>query len=282
MIVKTFDMTVDYKALGCNMPTEQPRLTSYILDKQLLSRSYNPKRPAVIVCPGGGYRSRSVREAEAIVLKYCAAGFHGFLLDYSVAPTGWPAPQCQLSKAVKTVRAMGEEYLIDTDNIYVCGFSAGGHLAASLGVYWDSDIIRAGSGIKSKENKPNGLILCYPVIIDEEGKTHQGTKDNFTEGKAEKLPYFGLDKRVTDKTPPCFIWHTFEDKSVPMYSSMRFAAALLEHGVEYEMHIFPKGAHGLSLGDITTACEPKHIEPTATDWMNLSIKWLKAKTNMGM
>ena len=63
---------------------------------------------------------------------------------------------------------------------------------------------------------------------------------------------------------------------------MRVAAALLEHGVEYEMHIFPKGAHGLSLGDITTACEPKHIEPTATDWMNLSIKWLKAKTNMGM
>lgn len=93
------------------------------------------------------------------MLKYCAAGFHGFLLDYSTEPTGWPAPTCELSKAVKTVRAMADEYFIDPDKIFVCGFSAGGHLAASLGVYWDLPLIQKGSEAAGEENKPNGLVF---------------------------------------------------------------------------------------------------------------------------
>ncbi len=278
MIIKTFDMSVD----GLSDTAEKPKLTSYILDNELVGRTYVKKRPAVIVCPGGGYKSRSVRESEAIALRYCAAGFHAFLLDYSVNPAEWPIPQRQLSKAVITVREIADEYLIDKNNVYVCGFSAGGHLAASLGVHYDNPIICDGSGTENGENRPDGLILCYPVIIDDEGKTHEGTKQNFVGGNPKNLQYFGLDRFVNKNTPKCFIWHTFEDSSVPVLSSMRFASALLENEVEYELHIFPKGKHGLALGNMLTACEPKHLEPAAAEWMDLSIRWLYSQTNMGM
>ena len=282
MIVKKFDISADYDALGVNPPEDRAILTSYILDSELVDRTYIKKRPAVIVCPGGGYQKRSVRESEMVALKYCAAGFHAFVLDYSVMPAQWPIPQCQLSKAVLTVREIADEYLIDKNNIYVCGFSAGGHLAASLGVHYDNPVIEKGSGAKDGSNRPDGLILCYPVIIDEDGKTHAGTKERFIGDEPENLKYFGLDRHVTENTPKCFIWHTFEDSSVPVWSSMRFAEALLKNGVEYELHVFPKGKHGLSLANVLTASEEKHIEPSAQSWFDLSVKWLYNKTGIGM
>lgn len=275
MIIKTYDMSVDYAALGSSVPSETARLTSYILDPDQVGATVRSKRPAVIVCPGGGYHSRSKRESEPIVMQYCAAGFHAFLLDYSVAPTGWPAPLCELSKAVKTVRALAQEYPIDPDRIFVCGFSAGGHLAASLGVHGAETIIKKGSGVSGSENMPNGLILCYPVITGEDGKTHEGTREHFSEGlKPDKLEYFSLEKFVTPNTPKSFIWHTFEDSSVPVYSSMRFAEALLQNGVEYELHIYPSGNHGLALGTWQTAAEDKHYNPYVSGWMQQSINWI--------
>ena len=278
MLTKTFDIVPDYTAAGAAPPRDKATLSSYILSPDLLQKTRIKTRPAVIVCPGGGYGFRSAREAEAVALKYCAAGFHAFVLNYSVEPAEWPIPQCQLATAVALVREMAEKHGIDKQNIYVCGFSAGGHLAVSLGVHYDKRCIAAASGGK---NRPDGLILCYPVIIDEEGKTHAGTKERFVGKNPENEKYFGLDKFVTKDTPPCFIWHTFDDKSVPVYSSMRFAQALLDHGVEYELHIFPKGSHGLSLANILTANEDRHIEPSAEAWIDLSVKWLYDKTNFG-
>lgn len=275
MVINKYDMSVDYAALGSNAPCEAASLTSYILSPKQVEATVWDKRPAVIVCPGGGYRSRSMRESEPVVMKYCAAGFHSFLMDYSVAPTGWPAPLCELSKAVKTVRSLADEYPIDTNKIFVCGFSAGGHLAASLGVHGQNPIIKSGSGISGDENMPNGLILCYPVITGDDGFTHRGTRENFSEGmKSEKLKYFSLEKFVTPSTPKSFIWHTFEDDSVPVYSSMRFAEALLENGVEYELHIYPSGRHGLALGERQTTAEGKHFKPYVSNWIDMSIEWI--------
>lgn len=275
MITKVFDMSVDYAALGSNVPNEAAKLTSYILEPSQVEATVWKKRPAVIICPGGGYRSRSKRESEPIVMQYCAAGFHCFLMDYSVEPTGWPAPLCELSKAVKTVRGLADSYPIDPERIFVCGFSAGGHLAASLGVHGSNSLIRVGSGAQDNENMPNGLILCYPVITAEDSKTHGGTKERFSEGlKPEKLKFFGLEEFVTPDTPKCFIWHTFKDSSVPVYSSMRFAQALLENGVEYELHIYPSGRHGLALGTRQTTAEGKHFKPYISGWTEQSINWI--------
>ncbi len=282
MTVKKFDVSADCKALGIDLPKDKAYLTSYILSAELLDKTYLKKRPAVIVCPGGGYGFRSARESEAVALKYCAAGFHAFVLDYSVTPAQWPIPQCQLSKSVMLVRKIADEYGIDKNNIYVCGFSAGGHLAASLGVHFENPIIKTGSGADGKNNRPDGLILCYPVIINEDGKTHAGTKERFIGKNPENEKYFGLDRYITKNTPPCFIWHTFEDSSVPVHGSMRLASALLENGVEYELHIYPKGKHGLSLANMLTANEERHIEPAAESWFDLSVKWLYYRSNINM
>ena len=274
MLYDRVSLNVNYGDMDINRPEKNAELVCYILGDELLSRTVWGKRPAVIVCAGGGYSSRSAREAEPIALKFCAAGFHAFVLEYSTEPTGWPAPTCELSNAVAYVRSIAEENYIDEGNIYVCGFSAGGHLTASLGVYWNDPEIQRLSNTDGERNRPNGLILAYPVIIDEPDKTHMGTYERFTEGKEYKKSRFGLDKRVSANTPECFIWHTFSDNSVPVLSSMRFASALLENGIKYELHIYPDGSHGLALGNRITACQPKDLQPETSAWIDLAIDWI--------
>ncbi|MBE5039857.1 alpha/beta hydrolase [Ructibacterium gallinarum] len=268
------DMSVDYKAMGCAEPAKAPKLSAYILDERYLEDTNWKTRPAVVICPGGGYGFVSPREAEPIAMRYCGAGYHAFVLDYSIAPTGWPAACCELSKAVAYVRSIAEEHHIDKDKIAVCGFSAGGHLAASLGVYYDEEMILKYSGAEAGENRPNGMILGYPVITGEEEKTHMGTLQNFMAGREEVRPYFPLEEHVTPKTPKTFLWHTFSDGAVPVESSMRFAAALLKNRVEYELHIFPEGEHGLSLANKITASTPGGIIPAVQPWVDMSIRWL--------
>lgn len=274
MIHFEVDMTVDYAAMGCAEPAKSPKLTTYILDEDYLENSVWKTRPAVIVCPGGGYSIVSPREAEPIALKYNAAGFHAFILDYSVEPTGWPAACCELSKAVAYVRSIADQHHIDKEKIVVCGFSAGGNLAASIGVHYDKEIVKKFSGVTGEENKPDGMILCYPVITDEDEKTHMGTKTNFFAGRKDAEQYFGMEHHVNANTPKTFLWHTFTDATVPVESSMRFATALLENGVPFEMHIFPEGPHGLSLGNKLTAEHNGQIVPAVEPWMDLSITWL--------
>lgn len=268
------DMTVDYKAMGCEKPDKAPKLITYILDENYLNSSCYTPRPAVIICPGGGYSHVSPREAEPIALSYNAAGFHAFVLDYSVAPTGWPAACCELSKAVAYVRSIAEEHSIDKEKIVVCGFSAGGNLAASIGVHYDKEIVKTFSGVTGEENKPNGLILAYPVITDEDEKTHMGTKNNFIAGNKDAEPYFGMEHHVNKNTPKTFLWHTFSDGAVPVESSIRFASALRANDVPFEMHIFPEGPHGLSLANKLTATGAETIVPAVQPWMKLSITWM--------
>ena len=268
------DMTVDYKAMGCEKPSKAPKLITYILDQNHLELSCWKSRPAVIICPGGAYAHVSPREAEPIALSYNAAGCHAFVLDYSVAPTGWPAACCELSKAVAYVRSIADEYAIDKEKIVVCGFSAGGNLAASIAVHYDKEIVKTFSGVTGEENKPNGLILAYPVITDEDAKTHMGTKNNFIAGNKDAEQYFGMEHHVNENTPKTFLWHTFSDGAVPVESSMRFASALRANGVPFEMHIFPEGPHGLSLANKLTATGDETIVPAVQPWMEMSITWL--------
>lgn len=265
------DMSVDYKAMGCAEPAAAPKLTAYILDEDYLKATQWQTRPAVVICPGGGYGFVSPREAEPIAMKYCAAGFHAFVLTYSIAPAGWPAACCELSKAIAYVRSIAAEHHIQKDKIVVCGFSAGGHLAASIGVHYDKEIVKKFSGVTGEENRPDGMILGYPVITDEEAKTHMGTMENFIAGREEARPYFGLEHHVNENTPKTFLWHTFADNGVPVESSMRFAEALLQHHVPYELHIFPEGPHGLSLANKSTGTSLPAVQP----WIDLSITWLE-------
>lgn len=265
MIYNVQDFSVDYKAMGVAEPPRKTTLTSYILTPSEVSWTV---RPAVVICPGGGYSYTSAREAEPIAMKFLAAGFHCFILDYAVAPAGWPAPCCELSKAIAYVRSIADENGIDKNKVLVCGFSAGGHLAASIGVHYDKEIVRKFSGVTGLENKPDGMILGYPVITDHD--THEGTKTNFIAGREDVKELFGLENHVTKDTPKTFIWHTFADQAVPVVSTTRFVNALVENNVECEVHIYPRGGHGLSLANHITG----PVQEEVTNWIDMAITWI--------
>ena len=265
MIYNVQDFGVDYAAMGVEAPPRETTLTSYILTPSDVEWMV---RPAIIICPGGGYGHTSPREAEPVALKFLAAGFHCFVLDYAVVPAGWPAACCELSKTVAYVRSIADEYGIDKNKVFVLGFSAGGHLAASLGVHYDKEIVRKFSGVEGLENKPDGLILCYPVITDHD--THEPTMNAFVAGREEVKELFGLENHVTKDTPRTFIWHTFSDSCVPVVSTTRFVNALIEHNVECEAHIFPKGSHGLALAQRQTGTAIEEI----SSWSDMAIRWV--------
>lgn len=254
-----------------------PILTTYIQD---VSDEIHPghKRPSVVICPGGGYEFTSDREAEPIALKFMTAGFNAFVLRYSVKTTQYPAQLLQLSAAVAYVRSMAEEWHVDAEKIAVCGFSAGGHLAGSLGVFWNESFIAEKLGIEAGQNKPNAMILSYPVITSGEF-AHVGSFDFLLgkEASKETREALSLEKHVSQNTPPAFIWHTFDDETVPVENALLLANALKQKDIPFELHIYNKGVHGLSLCDETTANiqSPEHISPHTATWFNLVVEWLK-------
>ncbi len=262
MIYNVQEISVDYASMKVSTPPKKTTLTSYILTPPTVEWKL---RPAIIICPGGAYSSISPREAEPIAMKFLAAGFHSFVLDYAVAPSGWPAACCELSKAIAYVRSIADENRIDKNKVFVCGFSAGGHLAASIGVHYDKEIIRKYSNVTGDENKPDGLILCYPVISE-----HRGTMNNFLAGRDEAKEFFALENHVTKDTPKTFIWHTFADSAVPVSNATRFVNALVENGVECEAHIFPKGDHGLALAEKITGAVLEEVSA----WVSMAIRWI--------
>lgn len=228
----------------------------------------------MIICSGGAYRGVCInRERIPVALQYNAAGFHAFVLDYSVAPTGWSAACCELSKAVSYVHSIADENYIDKEKIIICGFSAGGHLCAGLGVHYNLKPVKEYSGVFNDSNRPNGMILCYPMIGDNIPKTGSNTFNSFVAGRGEEAEqYFHLNHFVTENTPKAFLWHTFGDTGANPENSMWFAAAMREKGIPFELHIFPEGPHGLALSNKQTECESFPVSyPAVAKWMELSI-----------
>ena len=160
MIHETIDMTVE-GSIGT------PTLTTYILDYE--DCYVFTERPLVLICPGGGYENISVREGEPIAMQFNAMGYHAAVLNYSVAPARYPAALLELASAMVTIRKHVKEWHIDPNKILVQGSSAGGHLAASLGCFWNSEfLVNEVAGGDESLLKPNGLILSYPVITSGE------------------------------------------------------------------------------------------------------------------
>lgn len=236
-------------------------------------------RRAVIVCPGGGYHFLSDREAEPIAAQFLAAGFQTFILRYTVGEGARDfAPLRQAALAVKFVRDNAEKYTVDPDHVFICGFSAGGHLAASAGILWNiPELADITAELPEGYCRPNGMILSYPVITAGPF-THQHSIQNLcgspepTEAQRNR---FSLEKHVGAGTPPAFIWHTFSDKTVPVQNSLMLALSMREANVPFELHIFPEGVHGLSLcNELTASGKPeKNIVPHAQCWIKLAILW---------
>ncbi len=261
---------------GHGNSTVPASLNAYILDPISIFRER--KRPAVIICPGGGYEHLSDREGEPVAMQFLSMGYHAFVLHYSVAPVGFPYPQMELAAAVSLVRSHASEWQIDTEKIIVAGFSAGGHLACSLGAFWNQEFLFGPLKLNPEDIRPNGLILGYPVISS--GPCcHPGSFTNLLGARAEDQTLrrlVSLEHQVGSHTPKTFLWHTSTDHAVPVKNSYLLADALTEHGVNVEMHIYPAGCHGLSLANQEVSGEDgTYIVPQCQSWVPLVRIWME-------
>ncbi|MGN1096115.1 MAG: alpha/beta hydrolase [Eubacteriales bacterium] len=253
-------------------------LTAYIAGTSD-DMKFNYKRKAVLVCPGGAYAFCSNREGEPIAVSLLAAGYNAFVLEYSVHNRNekgkkFPGQLVEAALAMKFIKDNAEKFNIDPDYVFVYGFSAGGHLAASLGTLYNSKYVTDNIDMPENYARPAGMILSYPVIVSGE-YAHRGSIDNILhdekddEAAREKV---SLEKCVTKDTVPAFIWHTREDTTVPVQNSLIFASALAENGIPFELHIFPYGGHGASLANEVVGWN----NPTIEKWFSDALRWMSS------
>ncbi|MHB0864976.1 alpha/beta hydrolase [Paenibacillus sp. SEL3] len=223
-------------------------LTPYLLDSSPEMKNTHV-RPAVLILPGGAYRICSDREAEPIAMAFLAEGYQAFVLEYSLNENAaFPKPLNDAEEALELIRRHSNEWGIDPNKVAVCGFSAGGHLAAALGTMG--------------RVRPNAMILAYPCILETMG---------------EILPALipGIDKAVDALTPPAFIFHTFTDTLVPVNNALALATALDKAKISFELHIFQNGVHGLSLAKSVTSGGLRSMKDEhVAQWFSLCTGWI--------
>ncbi|MBR5519459.1 MAG: alpha/beta hydrolase [Clostridia bacterium] len=233
----------------------KPYITPYLADGAKL---------AVVICPGGGYGGRAGHEGKDYAEFLQKNGISAVVLEYRVYPYHHPAEGSDVQRAIRVVRH--ELAKLGVEKVGVMGSSAGGHLAATASVHYDKLFYDPTDEIDEVSARPDFTILCY-AVLDFGKYGHGGTRycllgENPTD---EQIDYFSLQKQVTENTPPAFLWHTSNDGAVPLPNSLMYAAALYEHNVPCEMHVYPDGPHGLGLAPNS---------PYVARWSEDLIRWL--------
>ncbi|MBR1640073.1 MAG: alpha/beta hydrolase [Treponema sp.] len=276
---------------------EDVLLTAYILDDspEMLKGGL---RPAVVICPGGGYFSCSDREAEPVAMAFASMGYHAFVLKYSTYGMDAfinhfadmksrphcqnPNPMKEVGMAFKIVKENAEGWKVDKNRVAVCGFSAGAHNAAMYSTNWFKEVIT--NGEDEELYKPAACILGYclsdyiymkdhntdKAFFDASNLSFFGSKDVSDEQLKEASPALN----VTEKNPPTFLWATSEDSLVPVQHTLRMAHALADCKVPFEVHIFENGPHALSVASQASACAKNQIYPDVAKWVSLAEAWL--------
>ncbi len=237
------------------------------------------KRKALLIFPGGAYQYTSEREAEPVAMVFSGMGYQTFVLDYSCAPKGakYPTALMQGLLAVKYIRDNAEKYSVDPNKIAVLGFSAGGHLAADVSVEFNDGEVLSKLGLTAAQVRPDASVLCYPVITSGEF-AHRGSFVNLTgTGEITELTKkLSLETRVHKDVPPTFLWHTWTDGAVPVQNTLLYSMALKQNGIAAEVHIFPQGGHGLSLGNAETSHpDGNEIVADVQEWPVLADRFLR-------
>lgn len=255
---------------------EGKKLVTYIQEysKELQTN----ERPLILLCPGGAYSDTSDREAESMAIQFLAMGYHAAVLRYSTAPAKFPTALLELAYSVKLIREHAKEWHVNTNKIIVQGCSAGGHLAASLGMFWDEDFVAEGIGLDASHHtliRPDGMILCYPVITTGEF-AHAFSVQNLIGDREELREKLSLEKQVSVKSPKAFIWHTFEDESVMVENSLLLISAMRKAGISTEFHMYPKGQHGLALANqLTVKANGEGVQEECASWIDLAHTWIE-------
>lgn len=250
-----------------------------------LLQNTDKKSPFILVVPGGGYNHYGKKEQETIAQFFNLKGFSSAVLYYTLSPFKFPDALIDLAQAVAFIRKNSDKWNIAPDKICLCGFSAGGHLCASLGCFWDSPLLQNltlnNEKLTQNEIRPDSLCLCYPVISADKKICHEGSIKCLTENLSKEecsilckqtqtqsqliRDVLSLEKHVSKDFPKTFMWHTRTDKAVAAENTLRFAESLKTAGIDFEYHLFSEGEHGLSLAEGTKA----------EIWTSLFLNWIK-------
>ena len=230
----------------------------------------------VIVCPGGSYTAlASNHEGRQVANWLNSLGIAAFVLKYRLGPRyHHPVELGDAQRAIRLVRAHAAEYGVAPDRVGVLGFSAGGHLAATMGTHFDSGIATDADVIQHSGSRPDFLVLGYPVISLTTEYTHKGSLLNLLGDNPDPKLAQSLSNelQVTAQTPPTFLFHTTEDKTVPVENSVLFYLALRKAGVAAELHIFERGPHGVGLA---------LRDPALGMWPELLANWFRMRGLLG-
>lgn len=251
------------------------------LDVMLRSRAYDSvehaKRPCMLIIPGGGYAFVSDREGEPVAMGFLQAGYQACVLHYTVRsqesdPFLGNLPLREAAAAVREIRTHAEEWGIGPEKVSVCGFSAGAHLAGSLGIFADNPAYLPEN--TDGRSTPNAMLLCYPVITAGE-RAHRDSIYHLSGTREinEASRRWSLEEHVTKNTCPAFLWQTMQDECVPVENAMSMARALRREGVPFELHIYTDGPHGLSVATPEAGMDNPH----AASWLPLALQWLNAR-----
>jgi acetyl esterase/lipase len=245
-----------------NEPQDIPVITPFFAPKDKNTGA------AVIVCPGGGYSHLSeIKEGSDVAKWLNSLGITAFVLKYRLGMRYHaPSPLLDASRALRLVRSHAKEWNLDANRIGILGFSAGGHLAATLGTHFDAGKPDASDVIERASSRPDLMVLIYPVISMGEF-THSGSKKNLLgeNPTTEAIKLYSNELHVTKDTPPTFIAHAVADPGVPVENSLLFANALRNAHVPFELHLYEKGPHGFGLA-------PNN--PILSTWTELCANWL--------
>ena len=248
---------------------DKPSLTVF------LPLAANATKTAVVVAPGGSYTHLSMeKEGYAIARWLNERGVAAFVLQYRLGPKyHHPVELEDARRAIRMVRANAAEYGIAADRVGMWGFSAGGHLAATVGTKFDAGKADASDVVERQGSKPDFLILAYPVITFHEPDLHRPSLKNLLGDTPDPalVDSLSAETQVTKGTPPTFLFATADDKTVPVMNSVMFYSALVKAGVPVEMHLFQHGAHGAGLAT---------GNPQLSDWPDLLAKWMRERGYM--
>jgi acetyl esterase/lipase len=258
-------------ALGSDREKDVPTLSLFLPPATAATGA------AMIICPGGAYQHLAPHEGKDYALWLNQLGIAGLVLKYRLGSAGYRYPVMleDIQRAIRTARLRARQWNIDAGRIGVMGSSAGGHLASTAMTHFDAGQSDAADPIERIRSRPDLGVLCYPVITMGP-LTHAGTKQNLLGDHPDPKLVENLSNElhVTADTPPCFIWATADDHTVPVQNSLLFAEALAAHKVPFEIHIYPHGPHGQGLG--VHGYDPATTAPAALlPWTSELSHWLR-------
>ena len=262
-------------------------LTAYTVDKSTVKWNNKDEwqpdlRPAVIICPGGGYTFLSQREGEPVALSFLQQGYQAFVLHYSLNEYSiFPNPLDDISKAVWFVRSHADEFCINPNQISVGGFSAGGHVSALLGTQWNTPGLCQRLHIPDGGNRPNAMFLCYAAtdFNNVAIKSSKAVTCSTASIIQQQAPESSTQNYISEDTPPTFLWMTRED-FLSCTEYFNFAAKLYHTGIPFELHIFGEGPHGMSLSSPLVAYGYE-LPTNVGYWFPMCINWLNKLYHFG-